>query len=223
MPRNGWPESSGMGGRFRPESVAGMARNTQLGNALNNIVAGKSPQGASRPANDDEFGVLKVSAVGNDCFVETENKALVKQAEFNVEYEVKPGFILVTRANALPAGVGRPCIVKSVRSGLMLSDKTLRLVPKEESVIDRFLYQNLLSRAYRKYVETAAGGTEAKNISQARLKKAPIWLPSLEIQKSVAKVLAIFDQTIEHAEASLENAQLMLKALNLNWVEMLHV
>jgi len=161
--------------------------------------------------------------VGNDCFVEMENKALVKQADFNDEYEVKPGFILVTRANALPTGVGRPCVVKSVRPRLMLSDKTLRLVPNEESVIERFLYQNLLSRTYRKYIETAAGGTEAKNISQDRLKKAPIWLPSLGIQKAVTKTLLSFDQTIERAEAGLENAQSMLRALNSNWVEVLHV
>jgi len=208
---------------FETRKKADSANQALLGDALQTIVAGKSPQGASRPANEDEFGVLKVSAVGNDCFVESENKALVKQADFNDEYEVKPGFILVTRANALPTGVGRPCIVKNVRPGLMLSDKTLRLVPNEESIVERFLYQNLLSRTYRKYVETAAGGTEAKNISQDRLKKAPIWLPSLGTQETVTKTLISFDQTIERAEASLENAQLMLRALNSNWVEVLHV
>jgi type I restriction enzyme S subunit len=199
------------------------ANQTMLGDALQNIIAGKSPQGASRPANDEEFGVLKVSAVGDDCFVETENKALVKQTDFNDEYEVKPGFILVTRANALPTGVGRPCLVKRVRPGLMLSDKTLRLVPNEESVLERFLYQNLLSRTYRKYVETAAGGTEAKNISQDRLKKAPIWLPPLRTQETVTRTLLSFDQAIEHAEESLKKAQSMLRALNSNWFEVLHV
>lgn len=208
---------------FESRMKVDSASQALLGDALQSIVAGKSPQGTSRPANKDEFGVLKVSAVGNDCFIETENKALVKQADFNDKYEVKPGFILVTRANALPTGVGRPCVVKTVRSGLMLSDKTLRLVPNEESVLERFLYQNLLSRTYRKYVETAAGGTEAKNISQDRLKKAPIWLPSLRTQEAVTKMLLSFDQAIEHAEASLENAQSMLRALNSNWFEVLHV
>lgn len=208
---------------FDSRMKADSANQELLGNALQTIVAGKSPQGASRPANDDEFGVLKVSAVGNDCFVETENKALVKQADFNDEYEVKPGFILVTRANALPSGVGRPCVVKNVRPGLMLSDKTLRLVPNEETVVERFLYQNLLSRNYRKYIETAAGGTEAKNISQDRLKKAPIWLPSLKTQLEVTKTLLSFDHTIECAKASLDNLQSMLRELNSNWVEVLHV
>ncbi|CAB1084570.1 hypothetical protein D1AOALGA4SA_12084 [Olavius algarvensis Delta 1 endosymbiont] len=30
MPRNGWTESIGMGGRLRPELPAGITRNTQL-------------------------------------------------------------------------------------------------------------------------------------------------------------------------------------------------
>ena len=117
----------------------------------------------------------------------------------------------------------RLSVVKNVRPGLMLSDKTLRLVPKKESVVERFLYQNLLSRIYRKYIETAVGGTEAKNISQARLKKAPIWLPSLETQEAVTKTLISFDQTIEQAETNIESACLMLRALISNWVEVLHV
>jgi len=31
MLRNQWPDKIGMGGRFTPESVAGMGRNTQIG------------------------------------------------------------------------------------------------------------------------------------------------------------------------------------------------
>lgn len=166
---------------------------------------------------------MKVSAVGHEYFIETENKVLINQADFNSEYEVKIGHILVTRANALISNVGRPCVVKSVRTGLMLSDKTLQLVPNEKTVISRFFYQNLLSRTYRKYIETVAGGTEAKNIAQNLLKKAPIWLPSLKIQEAVTKTLVSFDKAIELAKSSLENAQSMLRAFSSNWVKVYHV
>ena len=208
---------------FETKMNAESEKHAMLGKALIEIIAGKSPQGASRPANSDEFGVLKVSAVGKDCFVETENKALLKQTDFIEDYEVKPGFILVTRANALPNGVARPCFVKSVRTGLMLSDKTLRLVPNSELVLERFLYQNLLTKNYRRYVETIAGGTEAKNISQNRLKKAPIWLPPLSTQDTVSKVLTSFDHTIEMAEKNLVDARVMMKTLNSDWAEVSRV
>lgn len=194
-----------------------------LGQAIDDIIAGKSPMGASRPADANEYGVLKVSAIGDDGYVEVENKALLDPNDFRPEYEVKQGFILVTRANALPSGVGRPCMVTETRPRLMLSDKTLRLVPNTKVVRERFLLQNLFTRAYRRYVESAAGGTEAKNISQERLKKAPIWLPSTDVQKEVEKMLFVFDHTVESAENHLEQSVLLFRSLNENWKGLIDV
>jgi len=180
---------------------------TKLRDVLTNIFAGKSPKGFSRPANCDEYAVLKVSAVGNKKYVATENKALIDQSEFNPIYEVQEGFILVTRANANLSGVGRPCLVKSTRKGLMLSDKTLRLIPDLEKVRNRFLYQLVQTKMYRQYVESVAGGTEAKNISQKLLGNAPVWLPSMEMQKEVESELFKQDEAIEAAEKHYINSK----------------
>ena len=185
-----------------------------LGDLLVDIFAGKSPKGSSRPANDDEYGVLKVSAVGDGIYVESENKALVKQDVFNPDYEVKDGYILVTRANASVSGVGRPCIVKNTRKGLMLSDKTLRLIPNNEVVKERFLYQILKTRAYRSYVESVAGGTEAKNISQKLLKEAPAWKPCLKVQHDIVDKLNIIDTAISSAEKSINDIQTVQKSIS---------
>ena len=181
-------------------------RLAKLNDAIEGIVAGKSPSGASRPAEANEYGVLKVSAVGDECYVESENKALLDQSNFNSNFEVQKGFILVTRANANPRGVGRPCMVHATRPGLMLSDKTLRLVPKQ-SVNARFLYQTLLSSPYRDYVDTSAGVTEAK------LKKAPIWLPSTQVQESIAEILARFDESIGQVEDHIAQQAALMKAI----------
>ena len=185
----------------------------ELGDALEDIVAGKSAKGMSRPATESEYGVLKVSAVGKEAYVEMENKALVSDKDFRPEYEVETGFVLVTRANALPSGVGRPCLVERTRKGLMLCDKTLRLVPKSGVTSERFLYQNLLSRRYRGHVESVIGGTEAKNISQARLRKAPIWNPPKDIQEQIVESLMIQDHAISAAENNMVSAKAVLKSL----------
>ena len=184
-----------------------------LGEAIKEIIAGKSPKGTSRPAGEVEYGVLRVSAIGENCFIESENKCLIKSDDFDPDLEVKPGFFLVTRANASFSRVGYPCIVENVRQGLMLSDKTLRLITKEKFVDDRFLYQALKTSLYRKYIETAAGGTEAKNISQEKLKKAPIWLPPIEMQKEVVKALYAFDDSIKLTESCTRRLSLMAKEL----------
>ena len=104
-----------------------------LGTALSGIVAGKSPKASSNAASSDKFGVLKVSAVGDGVFREEENKELLEASDFISSLEGKPAMILVTRCNALLSGIGRACFVEQTRSGLMLSDKTLRLVPNQES------------------------------------------------------------------------------------------
>lgn len=184
-----------------------------LGYVINDIVAGKSPMGQNRPAFNDEYGVLKVSAVGKEEFVDSENKALVDQSEFNMRYEVKPGYILVTRANALFEGIGRACMVKKTRNGLMLSDKTLRIIPNNEYVLDRFLYQCLLSRPFRSYVESVAGGTEAKNISQDNLRNAPIWKPSIQIQSEIVKKLEAFDNVILDKQVQILHSRALQKSL----------
>ncbi len=178
-----------------------------LGSALTSIVAGKSPKASSSPASEDGFGVLKVSAAGDGRYVETENKALLDPKDFVTDLEVKPGMFLVTRCNALLSGIGRACVVERTRPGLMLSDKTLQLVPNEQTVDKGFLLQGLRSEPYRGFVERSANGTEAKNVTQETLRAAPFWLPSLEVQRRVAEQLESFGKGISAAASNLQNLE----------------
>ncbi len=176
----------------------------RLGDVLCRIVAGKSPKAASHPAPQDGFGVLKVSAVGDGEYREEENKALLDKTEFNPDLEVQPGMILVTRCNAVLSGIGRACVVKQTRRGLMLSDKTLQLVPAD-SVDHDFLLQGLRREPYRGFVERSANGTEAKNISQETLRAAPFWVPSLKRQQAIAGRLKHFAKAIRSAQAQVSS------------------
>jgi len=174
-----------------------------LGAALVKIVAGKSPKASSEPAAKGEYGVLKVSAAGDGRYVESENKALLIAADFEPSLEVKPGMILVTRCNAVLSGIGRACVVERTRPGLMLSDKTLQLVPNEADT--GFLLQGLRSEPYRGFVERSANGTEAKNVSQETLKASPFWLPPIAVQRRVSSRLTEFAQAAESASLNLRN------------------
>lgn len=159
------------------DAATASARLTTLGAYLERIEAGKSPAAAGRAARQDEFGVLKVSAVGDGIFRTDENKALLRPDDFHAASEVRAGDLLVSRANASISGVARPCIVDEVRPGLMLSDKTLRLVPRD-GVSSHFLFLTMRSVGFRRHVRLSANGTEAKNISQAKLRRGPV--PDLE-------------------------------------------
>lgn len=175
--------------------LAELGKESTLRDALSDIVAGRSPVGSSEPATLSEYGVLKVSAVGESGFLPEENKALLDQSDFVPAFEVKAGFLLVTRANALLSGVGRACIVEATRPGLMLSDKTLRLVVDETKARPRFLLEALRSKKCRQYIESVASGTDARNISQAKLLQSPIPLPSIAVQRKVERLLLELDKS----------------------------
>lgn len=155
--------------------TAGCAQTT-LASWITRIEAGRSPLAHPEPVSGEELGVLKVSAVGNGEFREAENKRLADAQEFRADMQVKAGDLLVTRANASVDNVARPCIVDADYPHLMLSDKTLRLVPRP-GYPARVVLAALQSRQYRAHVHQSVGGTEAKNISQKRILTGPV--PSL--------------------------------------------
>jgi type I restriction enzyme S subunit len=154
------------------QSLAGLITD-RLKTVVARIESGKSPSGLGRPAGPGEFGVLKVSAVGDWTFVEQENKVVPLHA-FAERFEVKPGDFLVTRANADPNSVGRTCLVEACHTGLMISDKTWRLVLRPEAGLDPIgVLAWTKSPIFRKHVRNQLGGTDAKNISKPRFLSAP--------------------------------------------------
>ncbi|MGW1288108.1 restriction endonuclease subunit S [Streptomyces sp. NPDC002586] len=162
-----------------------------VGDVLEGIETGKSFTCLPRPARDDEWGVIKVSAMTWGEFRADENKALPLEREPNPDYEIHSGDILVSRANTVDY-VGAPVLVGATRAKLMLSDKSLRLVPK--AGVDRnWLIEILSSRPVRSQYSAAATGTSdsMRNISQATVRSAriPIPLKGAE-QKAVATAIA---------------------------------
>ncbi|BFO14564.1 hypothetical protein SHKM778_09520 [Streptomyces sp. KM77-8] len=115
----------------------------RLGDVLDAIEAGKSFTCEPRPAEPEEWGIVKVSAMTYGSFDEAENKAVPAGAAVNPTYEISPGDVLVSRANT-KAYVGAPVLVGDCRPRLLLSDKSLRLVPNR-AVDKRWLVYALRS------------------------------------------------------------------------------
>jgi type I restriction enzyme, S subunit len=162
-----------------------------VGDVLERIEAGRSFTCLPRVARDGEWGVIKVSAMTWGEFRADENKALPPEREPNPDYEIHSGDLLVSRANTVDY-VGAPVLVGDTRSKLMLSDKSLRLVPKVR--IDRdWLIELLSSRPVRAQYSAAATGTSdsMRNISQVTVRSARVPIPPEGTgQKGVAAAVA---------------------------------
>lgn len=172
------------------ELPPGWAR-VPLGDLLLRIEAGKSFQCQTRPALSEEWGVIKVSAMTRGVFLEEENKATIPGTEVNESYEIRAGDILLSRANTQEY-VGASVLVGATRPRLLLSDKSLRLVPGT-GINHKWLAYLLSSPSVRVAISAQATGTKhsMRNISQDVLRKIEVDVPPVAEQERI--VLALED------------------------------
>ncbi|GAB3073378.1 restriction endonuclease subunit S [Micromonospora schwarzwaldensis] len=179
-----------------------------LGDVLTGIAAGRSLPGSSAPARDGKYGVLKVSAIGEEGFIAAENKELLDQRGFSSECQIFGGDLLVTRANT-SAYVGRSCIVPADHPNLMLSDKTLRLDVREAVVTRSFVYEYLQVPRTRAEIASVATGTGAamKNISQKDVRRLAFPAIPLTDQARFLEKMAQARAAVVCAQRDVDNAR----------------
>ncbi|AFZ20484.1 restriction endonuclease subunit S [Allocoleopsis franciscana] len=151
------------------------------------IEQGWSPQSDNFPADENEWGVLKVGAVNGWEFNPNENKRLPADLEPLTEYEIKPGDLLVSRANT-PELVGSAALVKQVRPKLLLCDKLYRLKINCRTLCPEYLVFYLRSPVARYEFERDATGASSsmQNISQESVKNLFIPVPPVTEQRKIA-------------------------------------
>ncbi|WP_326704678.1 restriction endonuclease subunit S [Streptomyces cyaneofuscatus] len=178
-----------------------------LDDVLERIEAGKSFRCEPRPATEGEWGVIKVSAMTWGEFRAGEQKAVPAGRDFNPRHEIKSGDILISRANT-SAYVGAPVLVGKCRSQLLLSDKSLRLVPRV-GINRAWLIQTLSSPYARNQISAKATGTKdsMRNISQRELSGICIPIPPADAQPLIGETLDIEVQRVDNLGAGLNIAQ----------------
>lgn len=175
-------EARGLRQRAPAEALVAAGRRALIGEAprddwvplctfVAGIENGKSPACEARPANLDEWGVLKVGAVSFGVFDERENKALPPEQPYDPRYEVKAGDFLMSRANTTEL-VGACAIVEKTRPRLLISDKIFRFhFKKDAEVVPAWLNHVMKSPALRDQIARGASGTSPtmKNISKEKV------------------------------------------------------
>lgn len=157
---------------------------------IRRIEQGWSPSCETREADEGEWGVLKVGCVNYGGFRESENKALPSDLKPLPEFEVRPGDVLVSRANTREL-VGSAAYVDTVRPRLLLCDKLFRIHCRPAEVDARFLVLLLQSDICRYQFEREATGASGsmQNIGQDTVRRLRFgWPPLDEQQDIVARV-----------------------------------
>ncbi len=176
----------------------------QLESLLSDIQGGWSPTCDARPADNDEWGVLKLGAVTQCKYVDTENKALV-EAEPKANLEVHVGDVLFTRKNTY-ALVAACALVRETRSRLMFPDLVFRLrIADTARLKPEYLWGVLSHPGKRACVQRLAGGTSGSmpNISKSKLREEKIPIPNIETQRRFADLV----DSLAESTRSLRNHQ----------------
>lgn len=171
---------------------------TDLGSLLIGFEAGRNLRSKGRPANGNEVGVLKISAVTWGAFRPEENKALLPGDRPKPHEAVRRGDLLISRANTSDL-VGAVVIVERDYPNLMLPDKILRLVLRD-NVSPRFVMYALRTRDVRRYFSKEATGTSdsMRNLSQPKMERAQFNLaPRAEQDRIVEKI----DNLLGHVDS----------------------
>lgn len=185
-----------------------------LSDVVEQIDSGKSPVCQDRPAENDEWGVLKLGAVTYGTFDDSQNKALVDGDLPVRRNQVAPGDLLFSRKNTIEH-VGASAYVRRTRSQLLLSDLIFRLVPREDRVDPVYLHRYLMTAATRDRVRALASGSAASmsNISKAKLLAFEIELPPIAAQREFAlRTEAILD-VLDHLENELAKLDQLFASL----------
>jgi type I restriction enzyme S subunit len=129
-----------------------------IGEVLLGIDSGKSVQAGGEASAEDEYRILKLSAVQRGWFKASEAKTLTESAAFSPSHVVKNGDLLITRANT-PERVGFVAVAKNVLEGTFMPDLIWRLRVDESRVSTDYLEHALSSRELRTRISGTSGGT----------------------------------------------------------------
>lgn len=176
-----------------------------LADLIDNISAGKSYGGASAPAADDEWGIIKVSAMTWGKFDPAENKA-VSGDRADPRFEIREGDLLVSRANTNEY-VGASVLVGPVRPRLLLSDKSLRVSPAD-GVRPDWLWRALQAPSARRQISALATGTKdsMRNISQASLMQVRVPRATPQEQAAAVGAYAEIAAAVDRLRTELDSA-----------------
>ncbi|WP_407355488.1 restriction endonuclease subunit S [Methanolobus sp. WCC5] len=188
-------------------------------NVIEELGQGWSPKCHNEPStNDEEWGVIKTTAIQAGYFNEKENKKLPNSLEPRIKHELKAGDVLITRAGPR-ARVGVCCLVKKVRPRLINCDKAYRIKLKTNLILPDFFEYTLNSPKYTLKIEDLKTGISDSgvNLTHKRFVDLNIPLPPLAKQQAIVNEietrLSVCDKVEQDIAENLEKAEALRQSI----------
>lgn len=175
---------------------------------------GWSPKCENREAQDDEWSVIKTTAIQFGNFDPSANKALPKHLPPRRWLGLRCGEILITRAGPR-SRCGVVCRVRGDHPRLMICDKAYRLVLFEGATSPEFVERLLCSPAATAAIEKLKTGINDSgvNITQSAFLQLALPIPAPPEQHEIVRLLDEQFEVIERNEREIDAALRRSEAL----------
>ena len=163
----------------------------RLKHCITPIEQGWSPQCYAQPAEQNEWGVLKVGCVNKDSFNPDQNKKLPDTLSPDFNLEIQDGDILVSRANTREL-LGLAALVEHPRQKLILSDKLFRFRAVCTALDSRYVVVAIRCKLSRSQIESSTNGASdsMQNIGQGVIKNFWVAIPPVREQGQIVSCIA---------------------------------
>ena len=184
-----------------------------------NLSQGWSPKCINQSSTDEEqWAVIKTSAIQAGRFIEFENKVLPDNLEPRDQHEIKKGDILITRAGPR-VRVGVCCLVRNTRPKLINCDKVYRLEIDTNQVDAEYFEYAMNSPEVLSMIEVMKSGTSDSGLNLTQKAFLKLKIPYVEVQKQAIIVreiesrLSVCDKVEESISESLGKAKALRQSI----------
>jgi type I restriction enzyme S subunit len=129
-------------------------------------------------------------------------KYLTDDFEIKDIYKLKVGSLLICFSSGSKNHLGKVAIVEEPYAAAF--GGFIGQITPNEIVIPRYLFYNLISDNYRKYISELTDGMNINNLKSGDLKQFPIPIPPIQEQKQIVALLDQAFTAIDQAKANIE-------------------
>ena len=153
----------------------------------------------------------------NNCFKENTSKDnLFYTGEFKEEFLLEKGDIITPLTEQAMGLLGTTARIPE--SGKYIQSQDIALVKCKVGKIDpTFCYYLISSRLVRNQLSVAAQQTKIRHTSPDKIKACTVWIPELDDQKAIGRLLASLDEKIQLNKRINDNLEAMAKQLYDYW------
>ena len=153
----------------------------------------------------------------NNCFKENTSKDnLFYTGEFREEFLLEKGDIITPLTEQAIGLLGTTARIP--KSGKYIQSQDIALVKCKVGKIDpTFCYYLISSRLVRNQLSVAAQQTKIRHTSPDKIKACTVWIPELDDQKAIGRLLASLDEKIQLNKRINDNLEAMAKQLYDYW------